>query len=395
MSESNENRLRSKPTKPYADFPLFAHATGRWAKKIRGKLHYFGKWNDPDGALRKYLDQRDDLHAGRTPRLQNGCLTIVDLCNRYLTSKKHRLDSGEITERTFHDYFCASKRVIEVFGRNRIVDDLAASDFETFRCALSESLGPVALANAITRVRMIFKFGYDDNLVERPMRYGQSFRKPASAVLRKSRHNKKDKHGARMLEADQLRKVIEASKQPLRAMILLAVNCGFGQSDISKLPKSALDLDRGWVDFPRPKTGIERRCPLWPETIAAIQKAADQRPPANLEADANLAFITKYGHRWVRTSPNGKHTPDDAVGKEFAKLLVQLDLKRPGLSFYALRHTFETIGGDSLDQVAVNFIMGHAEVDMASRYRERISDDRLRKVTDTIHQWLFNTTISH
>jgi hypothetical protein len=39
---------RSKPVKPYPQFPLTAHPAGYWCKKIRGKLHYFGPWEDAD-----------------------------------------------------------------------------------------------------------------------------------------------------------------------------------------------------------------------------------------------------------------------------------------------------------------------------------------------------------
>ena len=65
-----------------------------------------------------------------------------------------------------------------------------------------------------------------------------------------------------------------------------------------------------------------------------------------------------------------------------------LELKRPGLNFYALRHTFETIAGESMDQVAVNHIMGHVDNSMAAAYRERISDDRLRAVVEMVRGWL-------
>jgi hypothetical protein len=32
-------------------------------------MHDFGPWNDPDGARAKYLAEKDDLHAGKKPRV--------------------------------------------------------------------------------------------------------------------------------------------------------------------------------------------------------------------------------------------------------------------------------------------------------------------------------------
>ena len=74
----------TKPNKPYPEFPLTAHPAGYWCKKIRGKLHYFGPWSDLDGALAKYLEQKDALHAGKTPRPEPGALTVRDLASTFL-----------------------------------------------------------------------------------------------------------------------------------------------------------------------------------------------------------------------------------------------------------------------------------------------------------------------
>src|SRR4051812_17062408 len=90
-----------KPSKPYPDFPLFPHATGRWAKKIRGKLYYFGRCADPDEALAKYLAEKDALHAGRKPREETEGTTVKDLCNQFLAAKLALVTSAELTQRSW------------------------------------------------------------------------------------------------------------------------------------------------------------------------------------------------------------------------------------------------------------------------------------------------------
>ena len=93
----------AKPSKPHPNYPLYAHASGQWAKRVCNKVHYFGPWADPEAALAKWLKEKDDLLAGREPSDGEG-LTILELTNHFLTSKKRLVESGELTPRTLHDY---------------------------------------------------------------------------------------------------------------------------------------------------------------------------------------------------------------------------------------------------------------------------------------------------
>jgi integrase len=371
----------TKPNKPYSDFPLTAHPAGVWCKKIKGKLHYFGPWDDPDGALKKYLDQRDDLHAGRTPRLDIGGVTVKDVCNHFLNAKQARVDSGELSPRTFAEYKETCDLLVKRFGKQRLAADLAAADFAALRVKMTEQWGPVRVGNAIQRVRSAFKHAFEAGLIDRPVRFGPDFKRPSKKTLRIHRAQQ----GAKLFTADEIRRLIDAAGQPLKAMLLLGINCGFGNSDCGNLPLSALDLDAGWLDFPRPKTGMPRRCLLWPETVAAIREAMDARPKPKNEEQVGLAFITKYGLSWA------KDTPDGPVTKETKKLLKRLGINgRHRLGFYTLRHTFRTIADEAKDQPAADYIMGHEVAQMSSVYRETISDARLKAVTDHVRGWLYS-----
>lgn len=390
VEASERNRLRRSPTaaKPRKDFPLFPHARGYWAKKVRGKLEYFGRIaDDPKGeaALKDWLAHKDSLLAGHGRQSADGALTVEDLADHFLTAKGSLVKTGELSPRSYADYHATGERLVRVLGRTRVVDGLGPTDFDKLRGDIAKTRGHVALGNEVQRVRSIFRFGIDQGLIEKAVRFGQGFKKPTRKTLRKA----KAAAGSKMLEAAEIGKAIAAADVQMRAMILLAANAALGQSDLSSLPINAIDLRRGWLVFPRVKTGIERRCPLWPETLTAVLEAIAKRPKPKDDADAGLLFVTKYGQRWVKFNKSG--TPADALGQEFSKLLTTLGIKRPGVSFYALRHAWRTIADETRDFPAIDLIMGHADNSMAAAYRERISDERLIDVATYVRGFLFPT----
>ena len=130
--------------KPRPDFPLFPHQRGYWCKKVCGQLRYFGKTvDDPKGkaALELWLNQKDDLLAGRTPRINGDGLVVRDLCNRFLSVKEAAIATQEITRRHFEDLYTSCELLVSHFGKNRLVDDLATDDFESLRAALAKTRG--------------------------------------------------------------------------------------------------------------------------------------------------------------------------------------------------------------------------------------------------------------
>jgi integrase len=417
--------------KPYKDFPLTPHrATNRWCKKKKHSekgnvFYYFGPLDDWQGALAKYehdwpyivqeIDppetaEDDSLSSQAIDLSSSGNVDIGVACYKFLELKKSALKSGEITSRSYKDYHETCRRITAAFGKRKLVVSLTPDDFLKFRTSISEVRRPVAIGNEIQRVRMVFKFCLDNDLIVSPVRFGQGFKKPSKRVLRLKRQKRDAIHGKRMFKATELRHILnaldgkvlengeptgESEKIPadpvMKAAVLAGANCGFGQSDIANLPKTALDFESGWVDYPRPNTGVERRCPLWPETAEALKVAIQVRPKAKNPDDENMVFLTKYENRWVRTSENedpSKRSAIDSISRQFGKLLKKLNIDGQR-NFYCLRRGFETVAGGSLDQVVVNYVMGHIDNSMAAIYRQEISNERLQAATDHVHRWLW------
>lgn len=398
MKNHTKNTPRMKPSKPYPDFPLFAHATGRWAKKVRGQLKYFGPWEDWQRALNKWLEQRDDLMAGRLPQEDTGKVTVRDLVNAFLTSKLAATKTGDISRRTFQDYYQTGARVIAAFGKTRAADNLGPADFQMLANRM-QGWAPVTRANEIQRTRTLFKYGYEATLIDKPIIFGPDFRKPSAKVIRAAKADKP----TRLFNRQEIRTLLNRAPLLLRAMILLGINAGLGNTDVSELNREHLDLRRGILEYPRPKTAIERRATLWPETVKALKAvlargqeiitvgASKGRPrhrPKDPKDEAAV-FLTHQQRRFVRHN----ETIRDSVAMAFGKLLRAVGLKREGIGFYSLRHTFESVAGETRDQAAVDRIMGHHDPHVRGHClhwaKNAEEDTRLRRVTNHVHQWLF------
>ncbi len=434
---------RAKPAKPYEGFPLFPHATGRWAKKIGGRFAFFGPWNDPFGALERFTAQRDALYAERlgpgrifahgAPRLAEAAIatpspqpppspaprpaatvgqrarpapaqdlsldgdategmTVRDLVNHFLTAKQRQMDSDELGKRAFIDYHAVCGRLIASLGTDRPIDQLGPADFSSLRAERAKRFGPVVLGIEIGRVRTVFKHAYENGLLDKPVRFGPEFAKPSRRVIRLARNAA----GPRLFEAATIKKLLDGAGVHLKAMLLLGINAGLGNTDVSSLPKTALDLKNGILVYPRPKTGIARRAFLWPETVEALNASLKARPKPLAAADAGLVFITRHGRRWVREQLPGAKSKGkrpaiviDAIAVEFRKLCNSLKGEKPKLGFYALRHTFRTIADEVGDRRAIDMVMGHENGnDISTHYVERIADERLQKVTEHVRVWL-------
>ena len=376
-----------KPEKPWADFPLFPHATKRWAKKVKGKTHYFGHWDDPEAALDEWNRVKDYLLRGLPrPAHRPDANSVADICDLFLIHRHEKVEQGKLRNRTFNEYKNVCLMMCDVFGKERLAEDLHPQDFGQLRSVIAKGRRPKTIHNLITRCMAVVNFSNANGFTERPILTGKYFEKPSAAELRIDRAAQ-EHMGDLMIEAEKIQDVLKLARPAVKAMILLAINVGLGNEDCGRLEFRHVDLDTGWLDFPRPKSGVKRRAKLWPETVKAILEAIKDRCKPRNKQNEKYVFITRYGLTWF------KETNENPISREFTNLLKKAKCHIRGIGFYSLRRTFETVASEGVqDQPAIDLSMGHESPTMSSLYRQRLGDRRLEAVAKSVREWLFGDT---
>ena len=329
---------------------------------LANTLYYFGA--NRQEALERYQEQATYLHtgAGDTYPPRNAGLSLRTLCNLYLDHQEARRQIGDISPRHFYDQKNLLKGFARYIGANRSIADIRTLDLQSYKKKLiTTGRNANTINNRIAAVKAMFHWAIDNEVIDKPPNLKALKKVPSSKRYRQT------------FTPDQIDLLLKHASVQMKAMIWLSLNCGFGCTDCAQLAWRNLDLEKGRVSLPRGKTGIMRDLVLWPETMDAL-KLVPQR--------GEHVFYTKRGNAWVGpVSKSGRNR--DTVSSEFSKLMHKAGIEaEKGVGFYTLRRTAATLAAQSQDPFAVQKLLGHADLKMATVYVQDVSAQTDRVVNN-------------
>ena len=241
-----------------------------------------------------------------------------------------------------------------------------------YRLSLAEktSIGVITANCYILHVRMLLKWADQVHGLE-TVRLG-CIKMFSTTRKAKAGHGRKQHRDA--LGWDELEKLFRAAGPVDTSLLLLGINCGFGNMDIGTLKLTDVDLDEAIVTHCRSKTGVLRQLTLWPQTVNVLRQYLQHHRGRPAEPQfADRFFIGRRGRAlcYERIDADGKFRRSDAVKNRFVRLYKKARLKRPyGRGYYALRHFFATqIEICSHDLREVQSVLGHKNIQMQFYYR--------------------------
>jgi len=143
-----------------------------------------------------------------------------------------------------------------------------------------------------------------------------------------------------------------------RAMILLALNCGFSKREIATLQKGEVvrKKDRNFIRRHRTKSDVYAEWELWPETCAALEYLGRR---AN---DTPYAVVNERGNPLVRGTPKGNE--NQTIKNHWDRLLERVAEDHAGfyrLPFKCLRKTGATYVRKLASAEVASMYLAHGE----------------------------------
>ncbi len=287
-------------------------------------------------------------------------MTLKEICDMYLKYQHTKLHANNLTARHHNDQIRSLKKLTDFLGENCKIKSISTMSLQNYKRSLQKHYNSVCRLNLhLSIMKATFHWAKKNDILKNI---------PNIDAISRAKEIHQDKF---TFDSEHINKLLSIANIKMQAMIWLGLNCGFGCTDCAYLKWTDLDIVNARVILPRRKTGIYRDLPLWPETFRSLQ---------NIPRKGCLVFYTSKGKPYIQTniriSDNGneKYTVTNLISTKFRRLIIRTRLNVPkGTGFYTLRRTAATVAARSGDPFAVQRLLGHANLTMATRYVQDVS----------------------
>ncbi len=303
--------------------------------------------------------------------------SISGLSQRFLKLSESRMNSGGLSASELDTARRCVGHAVDFFGAGNEPSVITPERWEDFWHHL---------------LRQVAEGKQSKEYVRKDWRYGKSFIRWMASMgkmtLPANLEERRYKFGGgataiKTFEVEEVQKLVKAAPGQTKLHLLLMLNCGMYQGDISDLRHEEVDWNNGVITRQRSKTrhhGAKTptvRYRLWPVTFALLKEYRSDHP--------ELVLTTRGGKPWVEAEMKGtRFTRRDGIKSNFAHLQRRLKIDKPLKLF---RKTSATLLDKHKEYGRyAQFFLGHAGRSIAERHYVVPDQDQFDNAVDWLRQ---------
>jgi integrase len=357
---------------------------GRWRKQIDGKVQYFGDGKSEKdmksyrAAEQKYFQFMQEREATKPISILVSEVTAADVCEKFLQNLYTRHERGEISAQHFDKNRICLNRFVAHVGRDTLFDEIGETDLEDFKdYVLSQPVSasserPISRETAkghLSIVKTMYKWSHKMRLIELLPRNLDDLTKIST--------NGNSEPKVLTFTLKELGILWKKGVPRHRCFLAMALNCGFGQQDISDLRMDEVDWKNGYIERDRSKTKVRAKHKLWAVTLELMKEHRHAGSSGNdrvfltqiRQKEKNTGEAPKHKPLVRNVIRNGKLTKSDCIKNLFWRLRRKTGIN-DGRGFYCLRKTGASLI-ERIDPQATEMYLSHSEKGMKKNYAHR------------------------
>jgi len=246
---------------------------------------------------------------------------------------------------------------MKAFFGNCCLKDITPFQIEKYKAhRLHQGVKPGTVNRELSVLKRVFNLAIDWNMAEEnPVRRVKFFQQPEPKE--------------RILSEGEERKLISASSEHLRPIIITALNTGMRLGEILSLKWRQINLRKREIEVIKTKSGRKRVIPINDVLFEILN---------GLKREDEFVFI-------YRDSRTNRPRPVKSIRHSFTNACRRAEIK--GLTFHDLRHTFASrLVEKGIDLITVKELLGHSSVKTTERYTHTLKKEKERAVETLIEK---------